>query len=220
MHGPMRQTTVLRRFAYAGFLLACALVGELTVSGCGGGSSTSGASSPAATTAGVATGTISATGASKESLPKATLKVSFPTVAGSDAIPSRYTCDGGNDSLPVTWSGVPANTAELALLVARQKSSSNGTFFDWAVAGLSPTSHGVPAGALPAGAVAGRNSFGQDSYSICPPKGSGEELYIVRLVALPHQLPAKQGFDPETFFNEAERSTKVVGIAGGVYTRR
>jgi phosphatidylethanolamine-binding protein (PEBP) family uncharacterized protein len=146
--------------------------------------------------------------------------VSFPTAGSSDAIASRYTCDGGNVSLPITWSGVPANTAELALLVARQKSSSKGTFFDWAVAGLSPTSHGVPAGALPAGAVVGRNSFGENGYSICPPKRSGEELYIVRLVALPHPLPAKQGFDPEAFFNEAERSTKVVGIAGGVYTRR
>lgn len=221
MHDPTRQTTAFKRCSYLGVLLAGALAVGFAVNGCGGGSAKNGTSNSPAATVGAIAGTTSTTGASKaESLPKATLRVSFPTAGGSDTILSRYTCDGANVSLPVTWSGIPAHTAELALLVARQKSTSQGTFFDWAVAGLSPTSRGIPAGAVPAGAVVGRNGFGHNSYSICPPKGWGEELYIVRVLALPHSLPAKPGFDPEAFFSEAERSTKVVGIAGGVYTRR
>ena len=90
--------------------------------------------------------------------------------------------------------------------------------FDWAVAGLNPTSGGFSAGTLPPGAVVGRNSFGKVGYSICPPKGSGEEHYVVRVVALPRSLAAKPGFDAEALYQEAERSAKFVGLAGGVYT--
>jgi hypothetical protein len=39
------------------------------------------------------------------------------------------------------------------------------------------------------------------------------------LYALPRRLTPKAGFDPETFFHEAERITKAVGLAGGIYTR-
>ncbi len=154
-----------------------------------------------------------------ERLPPVTLEVSIPGLSGPErVIPARYTCDGANTSLPVQWKGIPRGTAELALFLASLHPVNGSLFFDWAVAGLSPTSHGIPAGTLPSGVVVARNNFGRASYSLCPAKGS-HEIYVMRLVALPHRLAVKPGVDAQVLFRDAERSAKAVGIAGGDYTR-
>lgn len=93
----------------------------------------------------------------------------------------------------------------------------NRNFFDWAVAGLSPASHGISPGTVPADAILGRNSLGKVSYSICPAKGTREEHYIVRVVALPHSLAVKPGFDAEVLYREAEQLATAVGLGGGAY---
>ena len=134
--------------------------------------------------------------------------------------PKRYTCDGADLSIPVRWSNVPAGTTELAMFLINLRPVDGKLFFDWALANVSPASHAIPAGVVPAGAVIGRNSFGKVGYSICPPRGTVEEHFILRVVALAHPLAAKPGFDAEALYREAERSAKVVGLAGGVYTRR
>jgi phosphatidylethanolamine-binding protein (PEBP) family uncharacterized protein len=208
------------RVAGRTFTAAILAVG-LVLAGCGGSSTHS--SPPTETSAGQARSPSTATGTSHSSEPPApdtTIEVKIPGLLKEDFIPEPYTCDGTNTSLPVQWSKIPAGTAELAMFLVNLKPIHGKLFFDWAVAGLSPTSHGVPAGTLPSGTVVGRNSFGNASYSICPPKGTVEEHFILRLLALPHPVAAKPGFDPETLYKETEQSVKVVGLAGGVYTRR
>lgn len=199
---------------------AVVVVAGVTLPGCGGSSinsttTTGGVSRPPA----ASTATTSASGPTGGE-PSVTIEVTIPGLLKEDYFPQRYTCDGANISFPVRWSKVPPGTAELAMFLVKLNSPVKHPFFDWAVAGLSPSSHGVEAGRLPSGAVVGRNSFGQVGYSICPPHGTVEEHFILRLLALPHSVAAKPGFDPEALFNETERSTKVVGLAGGVYTRR
>jgi phosphatidylethanolamine-binding protein (PEBP) family uncharacterized protein len=133
--------------------------------------------------------------------------------------PAHNTCDGANTWLPFTWSEVPSDAAELALFIVNIRPVNNALFIDWAVGGLSPSSHGIPAGSLPPGAVEGRNSFGQVGYSICPPKGTSE-VYVARLVALSHPLHPQPGFDAQTFYVETEHAAKAVGITGaGRYAR-
>jgi phosphatidylethanolamine-binding protein (PEBP) family uncharacterized protein len=134
-------------------------------------------------------------------------------------LPRRNTCDGANVWLPFAWSAVPSGTAELALFIVNFKPVNEAVFVDWAVAGLNPTTEGVPAGTLPSGAIVGRNSFGQVGYSICPPKGTSE-TYIARLVALPHPLHPRPGFDAKAFYLEAARAARAVGLgAAGGYSR-
>ncbi len=199
---------------------AVAVAVGVILPGCGG------SSTRPTTTAGVAGRTSTAStattsgGSSTGGEPAVTIAVTIPGLLKEDYFPSRYTCDGANISFPVRWSKVPSGTAELAMFLVKLNSPVNHPFYDWAVAGLNPNSHGVAAGQLPSGAVVGRNSFGQVGYSICPPRGSVEEHFVLRLLALPHRIAAKSGFDPGALFNEAEQSTKVVGLAGGVYTRR
>ncbi len=207
-----------------GWALTATLAIGLMLSGCGGSSnpSTSAQTSAgqngslATTTSGSSAGT---SHNSEPPPPSTTIEATIPGLLKEDFIPARYTCDGADTSLPVRWSKIPPGTAELAMFLLDLQPVHGKLFFDWAVAGLSPTAGGVPAGALPAGAVVARNSFGRVDYSICPPKGTVEGHFILRLLALPHALPAKPGFDAEAFYQEAERSTKVVGLAGGVYTR-
>ena len=154
-----------------------------------------------------------------ERVPAVSIVVSTPTVLREKEsyIPTRYTCDGANDSLPVRWSHVPSGTADIAIFVANLQPVHGRIFFDWAVVGFSPASHGIAAGRLPPGAVVGRNSFGNLGYSICPAKGTREESYVVRVVALPHPLPATPGFNAEAVYREAERSATAVGLGGGLY---
>jgi phosphatidylethanolamine-binding protein (PEBP) family uncharacterized protein len=136
-----------------------------------------------------------------------------------ELIPARYTCDGADVSLPVRWSGAPPGTAEVAIFVVNLQPVHGRLFFDWAVAALGPTLRAIPPGRLPSGAVLGRNSFGKAGYSICPPRGTREEHFIVRVFALAHPLAAKTGFDAETLFHEALQAPKVSGGTSGVYSR-
>ena len=78
-------------------------------------------------------------------------------------------------------------------------------FFAWAVTVLRPTSRGIAAGKLPAGAIPGLNSTGSRAYSLCPPKGP-KEAYVVVLFALPRHLAAKPGFDPAKLRHEANET--------------
>lgn len=148
--------------------------------------------------------------------------VGLPTPAREGVMPrlaTRNTCGGADVWLPFAWNGVPQGTAELALFIVNLRPVNEAVFVDWAVAGLSPASKGIPAGALPAGAIVGRNGFGRAGYSICPPKG-GSEAYIARLVALSHPLHPRPGFDAKALYLEAARAAKAVGLAGaGSYSR-
>jgi phosphatidylethanolamine-binding protein (PEBP) family uncharacterized protein len=148
--------------------------------------------------------------------------VGLPPQAHEDVMPllaKRNACDGANVWLPFAWRGVPSGTAELALFIVNLKPVDEAVFVDWAVAGLSPTSTGISAGTLPAGAIVGRNGFGRVGYSICPPKGTSE-TYIARLVALSHPLHPRLGFDARAFYLEAARAALAVGLGGaGSYSR-
>lgn len=136
-------------------------------------------------------------------------------------IPVRYTCDGHDTTPSFRWGPVPSGTAELALFlfkVDRSTPAANGrssvqVSVEWAVAGLSPSTHAILAGKLPHGAIAGAKR-----YSICPAKG-GPTTYIFQLNALSQQLPVTPRFDPTKLFQEAESSTVASGTFASTYKR-
>ncbi len=84
---------------------------------------------------------------------------------------------------------------------------------NWAVAGLDPALDGIAAGELPAGAILGRNSFGKDSYRLCPVASSVPILMSILVIALPRMLPLHRGFDAGRVFDAA---TKPGAREGGV----
>ncbi len=212
-------------------LVASALIAGAALAGCGGSSTQSSSSQAAAASAPAVSSSASPAPTSSAPSqtssrpapppPSASIQLTVFGVGGPPEfpIPKNNTCDGANVSLPMKWTAVPHGTAELALFLVDLKPSNGGLFVDWAVTGLSPTSRGIAAGTLPAGAVVGRNGFGSNGYSICPPKGA-DESYVARLVALPHRLAAQPGFDAQTYYVEANRLAKAVGVSGaGSYSR-
>jgi Raf kinase inhibitor-like YbhB/YbcL family protein len=150
-------------------------------SGSGGGSTGSG---PAASSAGPATPTAAPSGA-------ATINVRSPAFAAGAMIPVRFSCRGSNTPIPLTWTGVPAGAASVALIMDDPDAPS-GTFTHWVVFNLPVSSRGITNGRLTAGAAQAQNGRGQAAYTgPCPP--SGTHHYRFTVYAEPEQLPLQAG---------------------------
>ena len=109
--------------------------------------------------------------------------------AAGDAIPHEFSCDGANVSPPLAWTGVPAGTAALVLLVDDPDARD---FVHWIVLDLPGADGNLPKGVSPSAASPqqGRNDFGNTGWGgPCPP--SGPHHYRFTLTA----LGAKLGLD-------------------------
>ena len=123
------------------------------------------------------------------------IRVQSPAFRDGGEIPVRYTCDGEKSPPPLRWSGVPARTRELALLV-EDPDAPDGTFVHWTVWRLPPSLERLD-GAAPAGAREGENSFGDDGWGApCPPEDDGPHRYVFTLYALSGDLGLDDGAGP------------------------
>jgi Raf kinase inhibitor-like YbhB/YbcL family protein len=113
------------------------------------------------------------------------------------SIPRMFTCEGADRSPPLSWSGVPAAARSLALIVddpdAPDPDSPQVTWVHWIVYNLPSDSgglaEGAAAGALPTGALQGKNDWQRAGYGgPCPPVGC--HRYFHKLYALDVVLPA------------------------------
>ena len=109
--------------------------------------------------------------------------------AQNGAIPKKYTCDGGDTSPPLSWSGVPAEAKSLVLIVddpdAPDPAAPKMTWVHWVLYNLSPSTGGLAEGvkSLPAGTVEGTNDWQRTGYGgPCPPVG--RHRYFHKLYAL------------------------------------
>ena len=95
-------------------------------------------------------------------------------------------CGGANISPELHWSGAPAATRGYALTLFDPDARGGRGWWHWLVIDLPPTLHGLAEGAaLPAGALAWRNSFGAAGYGgPCPPRGDAPHHYVLTLYAL------------------------------------
>jgi len=85
----------------------------------------------------------------------------------------------------VSWSAVPAGTAELALTVVDPDADGA---IHWAVTAIPPDATGAPRGEAPTGAITHTNTVGEIGWaSICPPDGEAH-TYELTLYALPQPL--------------------------------
>ena len=167
--------------AAAGAVTVIAALLLAACSGSGGGATGSG---PAASSAGPATPTAAPSGA-------ATITVRSPAFAAGAMIPVRFSCRGSNTPIPLTWTGVPAGAASVALIMDDPDAPS-GTFTHWVVFNLPAAGRGITNGRLPAGAAQAQNGRGQAAYTgPCPP--SGTHHYRFTVYAEPKRLPLQAG---------------------------
>ena len=124
------------------------------------------------------------------------LTITSTAFAPEGAIPTLYTCDGKDRSPPLAWSGVPAGTRSLALIVddpdAPDPAAPKMTWVHWVLYNLPADSSGLPeavaSAGLPAGTCEGVNDWKRTGYGgPCPP--IGRHRYFHKLYALDVVLP-------------------------------
>ena len=130
-------------------------------------------------------------------------------------IPTEYTCDGANKSIPLAWSGVPAGAAELALVMDDPDARG---YVHWVVIGIPPDAAGVGGDAgLPARAREGRRSGGVGYTGPCPP--SGTHHYVFTLYALSSPLAVAATPTADEVRQAAANSTLATATLSGTYKR-
>jgi Raf kinase inhibitor-like YbhB/YbcL family protein len=121
-------------------------------------------------------------GAAVENATPTKLELASDAFRDGQAIPRQYSCDGADQSPPLSWGEPPAGTKSFALIVD-DPDAPGGTFRHWGA-------YDIPAEArsLSAGQAAGAqvvNDFGKTGYGgPCPPKGHGVHHYHFKLFAL------------------------------------
>jgi Raf kinase inhibitor-like YbhB/YbcL family protein len=119
-----------------------------------------------------------------------------PAFAPLGAIPKRHTCDGEDLSPPLAWTGAPAGTKSLALVVddpdAPDPAAPKLVWVHWVLYDLPPGTaslvQGTTAKTLPPGAREGLNDWKRTGWrGPCPPVG--RHRYFHKLYALDIVLP-------------------------------
>ena len=114
-------------------------------------------------------------------------------------IPRRYTCQGDDISVPLSWSGAPAATKAFVLVVddpdAPDPKAPRMTWVHWVLYNLPATASALKEGArsvdLPKGTLEGLNDWKRTGYGgPCPP--IGRQRYFHKLYALDSALPAME----------------------------
>jgi hypothetical protein len=124
------------------------------------------------------------------------LTITSSAFSQNGEIPAKYTCDGKDVSPPLAWSGLPAGTKSLALIVddpdAPDPAAPKMTWVHWVLYNIPPGATGLPegvkSGELPKGTKEGLNDWKRTGYGgPCPP--IGRHRYFLKLYALDVVLP-------------------------------
>jgi Raf kinase inhibitor-like YbhB/YbcL family protein len=124
------------------------------------------------------------------------MTLSSTAIQHQQPIPARYTCDGEDVSPPLSWSGLPAGTKSLVLILddpdAPDPAAPKMTWVHWVLYNLPPEAGGLTeaaaAGNLPQGTLEGLNDWKRTGYGgPCPP--IGRHRYFHKLYALSSALP-------------------------------
>jgi Raf kinase inhibitor-like YbhB/YbcL family protein len=118
-----------------------------------------------------------------------TLQIRSPAFDHEAEIPTVHTCEGRDVSPALTWSGVPAGAASLALVVddpdAPDPAAPKMTWVHWVLYDLPASASELPDDVrdLPAGTREGKNDWKRTGWGgPCPP--IGRHRYFFKLYAL------------------------------------
>ena len=124
------------------------------------------------------------------------LTLTSPAFSAGGMIPVGHTCDGGDISPALDWSGASEKTKSLVLIVddpdAPDPEAPKMTWVHWVLYNIPPSAHQLPEGiapaALPGGTREGINDWARTGYGgPCPP--IGRHRYFHKLYALDVLLP-------------------------------
>lgn len=132
------------------------------------------------------------------------LALSSPDFEPGASAPPSALCTGANRHPALSWAGVPDGTAELAVTLSDQTNPAEPVLV-WLVAGIDPTTTGLAAGELPAGAVETTNDYGTTGWgSPCLEDLGGERQLQFRLHALVSPSGLTTGFPGNEAWDQVE----------------
>jgi hypothetical protein len=138
-------------------------------------------------------------------------------------IAKKYTCDGSDISVALSWTGVPEGTESLALIVDDPDAPS-GTWVHWVLYDLPGDTQQLPEAIPPGkvldnGAKQGVNDFHKVGYGgPCPPHGPAHR-YIFTLYALDRVIGLQPGSAKQQLIRAMKGHILAQAQLTGVYKR-
>jgi len=180
------------RGAPSRFPLAALLMAAVTACGSGGGS---GASTAAATSAPASAGTATTAAApATTAAAGGAFTLTSPAFAADGPIPRRFTCQGDGVSPELDWTGVPAGTTTLALLVVDPDAPIDNGFTHWVLTGIDPAAGRLAEGTTDG--TPGDSSRGSPGYTgPCPPSGTHHYVFTLYALAAPPAAASREAIE-------------------------
>ncbi len=155
------------------------------------------------------------------------IKVESTAFENNEKIPVRHTADGQDVSPMLTWTDVPTAAQELALVCDDPDAPTPEPWVHWVIYKIPPQSIGLPENVAqtpmppnPAGAVQGKNSWGDVGYrGPAPPQGHGVHHYHFKVYALDQKIDLPAGADKATLLDTMEGHVIAEGELVGTYER-
>lgn len=158
------------------------------------------------------------------------IQVTSSAFSAGQPIPRKYTGEGEDVSPPLAWSGVPAGTQELALIVDDPDAPTPEPWVHWVLYKIPADCKGLPEGVQkvlrpqePPGALQGKNSWpsGQTiGYrGPMPPPGHGVHRYRFHLYALDKKLEVQPGLTKADLLAAMKGHVLAEGELTGTYKR-
>ena len=155
-----------------------------------------------------------------------TLTIESPAFEQNTTIPQRFTGDGGDISPALTWSGVPENARELALICDDPDAPTPEPWVHWVIYKIPATATGLPENVAKtespparAGALPGAISWGRPGYGgPAPPRGPVHH-YHFKLYALDTIMDVRPGLDKRHLLSAMEGHIIAQGELIGTYRR-
>lgn len=120
------------------------------------------------------------------------ISISLDGFNEGDMIPDKFTCEGKDVSPPISWTGIPAFTKSIALIMD-DPDAPGGTFVHWVLYNLPSDTLKLPESiplnkTLTDGSMQGMTDFGRPGYGgPCPPPGK-QHRYYFKVYALDEKL--------------------------------
>lgn len=148
------------------------------------------------------------------------LKVSSTAFQHNAPIPRRYTGEGEDISPPISWSGVPPGTKELALICEDPDAPREEPWSHWVVYHIPADRTSLPEGSA-GGAMEGQNDFGRSGYGgPMPPPGHGTHHYHFKVWALDQSPDVGPGATRNRLLRAIQGHVIAQGELVGTYERK
>jgi Raf kinase inhibitor-like YbhB/YbcL family protein len=132
----------------------------------------------------------------------------------NENIPNTYTCDGGDNIPPLTFSEIPSQAKSLALIVDDPDAPIR-AFTHWLIYNIPPATTQILENEIPSGSLQGKNDFGNTQYGgPCPHNGT--HRYSFKLYALDALLDLPVGASKSELEDAMEghilESSQLIGL--------